>query len=289
VQVLLNGIVSGLTIAILALAFGVVYLPTRVFHLALAGIHAFVPYIVWTLVKSGAGWPVAIAGGVLTAVLLSGACEVLNHRRLQVAGASTSVHLLSSLAIYILLSQAAAILWGNDPKTLRATADEAYPFAGLVLTRSQIIEAAVALALLGVAAWLFRRTSLGLQFRGLADNSTEMVLRGYDVWQLRLFAFTLSGVLCVGSAIPLALDYGFDPNSGLSTLLLALVAVMIGGRASFAGPVAGGLLLGIVRSQVVWTLSARWQEAASFALLGIVMLFRPAGLLGSLGRLEARE
>ena len=288
-QVLLNGIVSGCVIAVLALSFAVVYLPTRVFHFALGGVHTFIPFVVWALVSRGAGWPLAVAVAACVGVVLSSACEFLNHAPLARANASVSVHLLSSLALYTIISQAAALIWGNDPKTLRTSEDVAVSLKGLVLTQSQLIEFLTALVVLIVAAWCLKKTNLGLQFRGLADNPRQLMLLGYDVWRLRLFAFGLSGLLCVGSAVPLALDYGFDPNSGLNTLLLAVVAVIIGGRGSFVGPVLGGLVLGIVRSEVIWTFSGNWQEAATFVLLGLVLLFRPAGLFGTLARLEARE
>jgi len=64
-------------------------------------------------------------------------------------------------------------------------------------------------------------------------------------------------------------------------LLLAVVAVIVGGRSTFIGPVIGGLILGVVRSEVSWHLSARWQDAVSFGLLAIVLIVLPNGLLGS--------
>ena len=82
---------------------------------------------------------------------------------------------------------------------------------------------------------------------------------------------------------------GFDPNTGLHAVLLAVVAMIIGGRGSFVGPVVGGLLLGIVRAQVVWHWSARWQEAVTFAMLAFVRLLLPHVLLGQRTRLEAAE
>jgi len=71
--------------------------------------------------------------------------------------------------------------------------------------------------------------------------------------------------------------------------LLAVVAVIIGGQSSFSGPVLGALLLGIIRAQVVWYMSARWQEAATFLLLAVFLLFKPQGLLSSKTRLEALQ
>jgi branched-chain amino acid transport system permease protein len=86
-----------------------------------------------------------------------------------------------------------------------------------------------------------------------------------------------------------AYDIGFDANGGLNTVLLAVVAVIIGGRQSFLGPILGGILLGVIRSEVVWFWSARWQEAITFLILAIFLFVRPNGLLGNKMRLEAEE
>jgi branched-chain amino acid transport system permease protein len=136
-------------------------------------------------------------------------------------------------------------------------------------------------------AWLLF-SNLGIQFRALADNSDELALRGYNIRRLRLLAFGVSGLLGAESALLTAYDVGFDPQVGLSTLLLAVVAVIIGGRQSFVGPAVGGILLGVVRSEVVWFLSARWQEAVTFGLLALFLYVRPNGLFGRKTRLEAK-
>ena len=92
-------------------------------------------------------------------------------------------------------------------------------------------------------------SQLGLEFRALADNAKEFALRGYNVNRLRLLAFGLSGLLGAVSSLLVAYDIGFDPNGGLNAVLLAVVAVIIGGRQSFLGPILGGILLGVIRSE----------------------------------------
>jgi branched-chain amino acid transport system permease protein len=103
----------------------------------------------------------------------------------------------------------------------------------------------------------------------------------------RLIAFAFAGVFASVSSLLTAYDIGFNPYSGLYSVLIAVVAVIIGGRESFAGPAIGGLLLGLVRAQVVWHLSARWQEAVTFGVLACFLLLRPNGLFGQKIRLEA--
>jgi branched-chain amino acid transport system permease protein len=102
-------------------------------------------------------------------------------------------------------------------------------------------------------------------------------------------AFGVSGFLAAIAALLTAYDVGFDPHGGLIALLLAVVAVIVGGQQSFVGPVVGGILLGVARSEVVWFLSARWQDAVAFGLLALFLFVRPHGLIGREKRLEARS
>jgi branched-chain amino acid transport system permease protein len=286
-QVAVNGLITGLSIALLALGFTVTYLPTRVFHIALGGVYMSVPFVAWTCLSLGYPWPIAALAAFTSGVVLSVACEAFNHSYLERKGASSGVHLVSSLGIYIVIIQAITMIWGNQPKVLRVGVDSIFNVGGLVLTRAQVLAAVVSTILLaGFYTWL-SFSNLGLQFRGLAENPVEMSLRGYSVRRLRLVSFGISGLLACASALVFAFDIGFDPNGGLTTLLLAVVAMIIGGRLSFIGPLVGGILLGLVRAEVSWFFSASWQEAATFILLAVFLMIRPEGLIGRKGRLEA--
>jgi branched-chain amino acid transport system permease protein len=287
VQILLNGLISGLAIALLAVAFQLVYLPSRVFFVALAGLYALAPYMCHAVSSAGGPWGAAVLASVGTLVALALAFERWNHAPLARKGASEGAHLISSLGLYIVTIQVVAMLWGNETRTLRAGIDATFHLSGAVLTWSQVLMAGVAgVMLLGLLAML-RATDLGLRLRALADNPVLFALYGYNVDANRLAAFGLSGVFAASASLLTAYDLGFDPHTGLHAVLLAVVAVIVGGRSSFAGPVAGGLLLGLVRAQVVWHLSARWQEAITFAILALFLLLRPQGLFGQDTRIEA--
>lgn len=287
-QVLLNGAVTGLTLAVLALAFMVVYLPCRVFYLALAGIYALAPYI--TLACLAHGWPawLAVASAIVTGIGASLLCELMNHAPLEKKHASPGAHFVASLGIYLILVQVVALVWGNETQALRTGIDVVYRFgAGLMLTRAQILAAGASIALLAFFYCWLRFSTLGLRFRAMADNPIQLALFGYNIRRLRMLAFGMAGFLGAVSSLAVAYDVGFDPHGGLPVLLLAVVAMIIGGNTSFLAPVLGGLLLGLTRATIVWHLSASWQDAVTFLLLALFLLFRPQGILGSRIRLES--
>lgn len=286
-QILVNGIISGLGIALLAVAFQSVYLPTRIFFIGLAGIYSFTPFIAHAVHDYGGGWPLAVSISVLNAVGLSILCEWANHARLARRGASDGAHLITSLGTYIILVQIVAIIWGNSTRSLSSGLDTVTRLGNLVVTGTQWTTLVVAVLLLGSYGLFLRLTDLGLRLRALADNPVRFALLGYNVDTHRLLAFCLAGVFAAASSLVTSYDIGFDPYIGLPAVLLAVVAVIIGGKTSVTGPVLGALLLGLLRAQVVWHLSARWQEAVTFALLALILLLRPQGILGQKTRVES--
>ncbi len=285
-QILINGIISGSAIALLAVAFQAVYLPTRVFFVGLAGIYAVTPFIAHACRAQGWAWPLAIASSILAAVALSLFLEWSNHARLARKKAGDSVHLIASLGTYIVIVQIVAMVWGLAPKTLRSGIDTVTRHGDVVVTGAQWTTLGVAIGLLGGFAAFLNRSRLGLRLRAMSDNVAQFALFGYDVSAYRYLGFAIAGLFCAAASLVTAYDVGFDPYTGLQAVLLAIVAVIIGGQGSFLGPVIGAFMLGVIRAEVVWHFSPRWQAAVTFGLLALFLLFRPQGILGRSNRLE---
>lgn len=286
-QVIVNGAINGLEIAVLGLAFQLVYLPTKVFNIALGALYAVAPFLAWEAMQQGVPLLPALLIGVVGTGLLSAAAEILNHGRLAHRQGAFAAHFISSLGIYIIVVQFVAIVWGNDPKVLSTGLDPVMQLGSVYISDTDWWMIGGCLGLIaGFFLWL-QFTQIGLQFRGLADNPNELALRGYNIRRLRVVAFALSGLMVGAASILSARGSGFWSHGGLSILLLAVVAAIIGGRFTFAGAVIGGFLLGIVRAEVEWYTSARWIDATTFLLLAAFLLFRPDGIVVRRARLEA--
>jgi branched-subunit amino acid ABC-type transport system permease component len=285
-QIIVNGIVSGLAIAMLALAFQAVYLPTRVFFIGMAGVYAISPFIALSVLDAGGSLWAAGLTSVIVAVFICLACEYLIHAPLERRRAGGGAHLIASLGYSIIIVQIISIIWGNNKQVLRTGTSSISQFGGVTISGEQWIIFGVTSTAITAFLLVLMRANLGLRLRALADNPTQFALFGYNVNYHRLLSFGLAGLLTSAASLVTAYDVGFDVNSGLRGVLLAIVAVVIGGQSSFAGPVLSGLLLGVIRSQVVWYWEARWEEPITFLLLALVLLLLPQGLLGRMTRLE---
>lgn len=287
-QILINGLIQGLLYGMVGLGFAVVYNSTGIFYIAQGAIFSLTPFIVWSCIQNGFGWYTGVVSAVAVTITITAAIEAFNHWPLQKREASKEIHLISSLGIFIVIVQAIAVIWGNETKVLRSGVDETFSFGEVIVTSSQLFGAAIsAFLLIGFFLWL-RRTDIGLRFRALSDNPVQLSLMGYNVRSLRMLVFAISGLFTAMAAILMAMDIGFDAHVGLPVVLTGMVATIIGGRGSLIGPVVGAIMLGIIRSQVTWYTSARWEEAATFLLLVLFLFFRPQGIFGKMGRVEAQ-
>ncbi len=288
-QIWFNGLCNGALIALLATAYMTVYLPTGVFYIALAGVYVLSPYIALQCMSLGLHWSLAVLIAIIVGIIVSVLCDLLNHRPLEKRKSSSGAHMISSLGIYMILVQLVALIWGNDPRVLKTGIGQVYRPGGIIIAQSQLVVLVGVIIVLALFFIWLRRSRIGLEFRGLADNPIQMALLGYNTDRLRMIAFAISGGLGATAGLMSAYDLGFDPHVGMSAVLLAIVATIIGGKNRFTGPVIGGLLLGIIRSQVVWHASARWQDAITFLLLAVFLFLKPNGILGEKERLEAAE
>jgi branched-chain amino acid transport system permease protein len=285
-QILANGLVTGATIGILALAFQLVYLPTKVFHIALGAVYTVVPLITWQAFQLGLPWFFAAILGLMAGVVFSVAIDVFNHMPLRRRQAGYVAHLLSSLGIYIVTVQAVVIIWGNETKALWAT-HGVVRFGDIILPMTHVVSCVASAATLILFYMWLMFSKIGLIFRALADNPKEAALRGYNVNLLRSLAFGISGLITGIGALLEAQAVGFYPFGGMIAFSVAVNAAIIGGGSSLLGPVLAGFLIGFVRAEVVWTMSAQWEDGITFLLLMAFLLIRPQGIIARRSRIEA--
>jgi branched-chain amino acid transport system permease protein len=293
-QILLFGIISGLSIALLAIAMQFVYLPTRIIFIGLAGIYVLAPYLVFGLMTMGFQWWLAILLSIIVCVCVSMLCEILNHGPLSrkstkvytQKGLSETVHLISSLGIYIVISQLIVIIWGSNTKTLPIPVGKVSHFANLIITQAQWITLITAGLLIFAFVFFLNKTGTGLRMRAMVNNPKVFTLLGYNIKFYRILFFSFAGLFASVGSLLIAYSVGMTPYYGLQALLIALVAVIIGGQDSFKGAILGALLIGIIREFTAWQFSANWKDGITFLIFVIFLLLRPQGILGKKSRLE---
>jgi branched-chain amino acid transport system permease protein len=150
----------------------------------------------------------------------------------------------------------------------------------IILDKARIYAALAALAVAALLFWFFRYTHTGTAIRACADNLTGASVVGLDV--KRLYALTFGvGLACVGAAGALMVTIAdAAPSLGPAYTLLAFIIVIIGGLGSMTGALVGGVLIGVSEALAGFILEPAMKSMFSFALLIAVLVLRPQGLMG---------
>jgi len=280
-QFIVNGVITGMIYGVVSLGFALVYNTTRIFHIAYAAIYMVAPYFLMFLLKI-LGIPLIISVIIALAgtVIMGLATELLVYTPLVRRNSSSSVIMVSSIGVMIVIINVVALLAGNETKVINTEISNSFSIGQALITYTQLAQFAISMVLI-VAFFTFLKFSrFGIQTRAYRDDDTLSAVLGLNTLRLKRILFLLSSLFAgIGSCL-IAWDVGMDPYVGMPMLMNAMVALIIGGIGRFEAPVLGGILIGVLQALVVYFTSARWQDAVTFSLLIIFLLFRPQGILG---------
>jgi len=281
------GIVSGAYYSLLGLAIALIYRTTAVANFAQGELGTFSTFLLVLYVARLQLSPVL---QVLLSILIAAGISALVYRvllRAQRGGDALNLT-VRTLALYTLVHAVTLYLWGaHEPYTARGLFSAGgFDVAGFQLAYDQLGTLVIAAGLGLVLFVLFRFTRVGLAMRSVAMNAEVASLLGIDVHRIALVVWLIAGA--IGALVAMLIA----PISFLGTdlmqpyILKAFTAAVLGGLTSFPGVVLGGLLLGLIESFGSTWISIHLREPFTFAILLMVLLFRPAGLFGKqhLGR-----
>ena len=156
-------------------------------------------------------------------------------------------------------------------------------FAGLSITSAQITMVAAAILFLATLYVILTHTMLGKSLRAVADNMTLAQLMGITIKKVRVTVWVLASLFSAVGGILLAVDTNLEPMMGLNNLIKAFAAVLLGGAGNVWGALLGGLIIGITENLSVAFISPGYKDFIAFALIILMLLFRPRGIFGILG------
>jgi len=185
------------------------------------------------------------------------------------------------VAVAIILVNGQLIAFGPNARNVQVDyALDSYQFGSVILDKVRIYAAIAALAVSAALFAFFRFSLTGKAIRACADNFLGAQVVGLDV--KRLYALTFGiGAACVGTAgCLLVMLVDVTPAQGPAYTLLAFIIVIVGGMGSLTGALLAGLIVGISEAMAGALFVPSAKSMFTFALLVLVLLFRPQGLLG---------
>ena len=284
-QQLLNGLSLGAIYALIALGYTMVYGVLRFINFAHSDVFmvgAFIGYYLGKLVPENTVW-----GGLVVLLVAMLGCaglgmliERLAYRPLR--GAATLNVLITAIGVSLLLEYSGQVFFGATPRTFPAVFPSVnFTFGSLVISSNQVVVIVVTTLLMIGLQLVVYRTKMGTAMRAVSLNPKAAQLVGINNDIVISFTFGLGSALAAAGGILYALNYpSIDPLMGVMPGLKAFVAAVLGGIGNIPGAALGGLLLGTVETFVNGSQWSTYKDAIAFAILIIILLFRPAGLLG---------
>jgi branched-subunit amino acid ABC-type transport system permease component len=279
-QLLLNGVIAGSVYALFAVGLTMVYGVFRFINFSHGELICWGAYLALFLSSPPLSLPLVMAA--VPAVVLTAAIglsqDYFIYRPLRRGSPITL--LIASIGLSYLLRNAIRFLWGSDLMTFQLPPARAIEFGGYYVTEIQLLMLAAAVVFLAVLYLLLTRTLLGKSLRATADNLDLAAIMGISMAKVSVVVWTLASVFAAAGGILLALDTSLDPTMGSANLIKAFAAVLLGGAGNVWGALAGGLFIGIAENLGVAFISPGYKDFVAFALIFILLLFRPRGFFG---------
>ncbi len=294
-QQLVNGLAQGSIYALIALGYTMVYGVLRLINFAHGDIYmlgAFGGFFVsrWLGItakidKGGAANLAQVAlvfiASMVACALVGMLVERLAYRPLRAAPRLTA--LITAIGVSMLIEYGGQAVFSSDQQSFPAliAGEPLVNQANFTLTWVQVSVVGVALGLMILLQFIVFKTPLGRAMRAVSLDRNAATLMGINTDKVIAFTFALGSSLAAAAGILNSVyQPSIDPLMGVMAGLKAFVAAVLGGIGSIPGAVLGGLLLGFAENAVAATRFSQYRDAIAFAVLILVLLIKPSGLMG---------
>jgi branched-chain amino acid transport system permease protein len=279
-QQVLNGLTLGSVYALVALGLTLVYGILHIPNFAHGALYMVGAYIAFYLVGSmGANYWVAMAGAAaLVAVLAVFSDRLIFHR---LRNAPPLHDMIAAIGLLLFLEAVIQAIWGAEFHRLGAPYPQIVRMAGLIAPAQRLLIIAAAFGLMLALHLFLTRTMTGSTIVAMAQNREGASLVGIDATRVSVLTFAISGALAAVAATlfaPINLIY---PSMGHLVIMKAFVIIILGGMGSIPGAIVGSLLIGFAESFGAFYVSTDYKDIIAFAMLVLILSFRPQGLFPS--------
>jgi branched-chain amino acid transport system permease protein len=288
-QQVINGFSLGAIYALVALGYTMVYGVLRLINFAHGDVYmlgAFTGYfianalsldanpsVLWAILVTIAAMAICAGIGILI--------ERLAYRPVRHHSRLTS--LITAIGVSLLLEYGGQVVFGATPRFFpQMVRSETYAIGGVQITNQNLLIIVVSVMMMFGLHFVVQHTKIGKAMRATSHNLSVATLMGINTNFIIAFTFALGSALAAAAGVLVALAIPrIDPLMGLMTGLKAFVAAVLGGIGSIPGAMLGGMLIGLMETGLSATAYSTYRDAVAFGVLIMILLVRPAGILGS--------
>jgi branched-subunit amino acid ABC-type transport system permease component len=282
------GLVSMSVIAIAAVGFTMQFGITNMINLAYGEVMIVSAYAAYAINRTGISIWISLIGGALFGALFSFGLNRVLYAPFQRKGTSPIAMVIISLAAGLMIANIMLPIVGYFSVSYNQSPGPTIRLGGIVLTTAQLLIIGLAVLLMLLIHALLTFTRLGKAMRATAAN--PMLARNCGIPTQRVvdLVWLITGALCgVAGTVAAMNSESFAVASGAGYLITIIAAAVLGGAGQPYGAMIGAVLIGEMTELSAAAISPQYKEVAAFAILVLVMIFRPQGLLAKRGALAA--
>jgi branched-chain amino acid transport system permease protein len=276
----INGLLIGGTYATVAVGFSLVWGILNVIniaHGALVMLGAYVTYWLFTLYHVDPLLSLPLTGALLFALGYPLQRVVIN----QVVRASFFITFLLTFGLELLITNLALAAWTADIRSVTTSySGWSVALGPIALPAVRVLSLGIALLTTAALHLIMTRTRLGSAIRATASDHEAARLMGIPIAHVYALTFAIAAATAGIAGGLISLSFPIFPAMGVGYTLVAFVTCVLGGLGSVPGALLGGLILGLLQTYAAWWLGPNFDNIIAFSVLILVLIVRPAGLLG---------
>lgn len=278
-QQTINGLAIGGVYVLIALGLTTVFGILGIAHFAHGSISMSGGYLTYFLMAGYglplvAAIPIALAAGVLLGVLV----EMLAYRPVRHANHINAF--IVALGLTMMVEGINLQFFGHEQVVIPTTLSRVFDIKGVTVPELRLYVVISAILLVAAMMIFVEKTKTGQAIRAVAENRDAAILMGVNVTTIPLIVFGISTALGVAAGIMVGALFAIAPGIGEGLVVKGFAVLILGGLGSFPGAILGGTVLGITESIAAGFISSAYKDVIAFAVMIIVLLVRPQGLLG---------
>ena len=281
VQQLINGVSLGSIYALIALGYTMIYGILKLINFAHGDVYmlgAYIGFFCTSMLKLSflPSIIVAMVGTALAGMII----ERVAYRPMR--NAPRIAILITAIGVSFFLENAMILFASPQPRTFPAVfSATVYHFGALVINSQQIVILVSAIVLMIALTYIVNYTKIGKAMRAVSFDADAARLMGINIDFVISMTFALGSALAGAGGVLVGIYYNsIEPLMGMVPGIKAFVAAVLGGIGIIPGAMMGGIILGVVEALVSGFIASTFRDAAAFAILIIILLYKPQGLLG---------
>jgi len=282
-QSIISGILLGGIYALLSVGFGLTWGTMKVLnisHAVFAVLGAFIAY--WLFVKAGIDPILSLPLLVVVLFFLGGVVYRLVIRPVTKAKDVIMASMVATFGVAIVVENVMSFIWRPDPRILKPSYTGTSFFIGeMAISKGPLIGFAMAIVAIILLYLFLHRTYTGKAVQATWQNPVGAALAGINPGHVSLVTFGLSIASAGAAGVAMALIYAFYPSVQSVWTMFVFLVTIVGGVGSVIGTALAGLLIGFIIGVSAAFLPFVWVNVLLFALLLVILLFKPEGLFGS--------